>query len=251
MSSHERLRPLSADAADRDLVEYRSVCGLSVVAAIAGGLSALALLDPALWSVPVVGIGLSLAALRRLARNEELIGRRGAIAGLVLSLLFLSSASAWWFLERWQLRSQGLRVAEAYFELLRSGQPVLAHQLTTHADVRVPLDDEEAIWELYREDQFALVELDRYLESPVVRTLVALGPEAHIRHYGSDGSASGSSTRTFFEVFTVTFDSQEGRKTFFVRLSLERAPRHRTEGYGWRVTDIDGGVRPRAFEEPM
>ena len=77
------------DPQDAELAAYRAVAGQAVVGLIFGLLAPLALVDPLLWAVPALGVLLSGWALRRIRRSEPaLAGRKMALAGLVLSLLF-------------------------------------------------------------------------------------------------------------------------------------------------------------------
>jgi hypothetical protein len=78
-----------------ELPGYRPVSVLAVTAAIAGVCSAAALAAPVLWMVPLVGVGLSLAALADVAGPSSggKAGRLAALVGLALSLGFGAQAA--------------------------------------------------------------------------------------------------------------------------------------------------------------
>ena len=83
---------LDAPAEYRDLEtadgSYHSVSSVAVVALVVGILSPLAFAHVLLWSLPLVGVAVSLAALVQIDRSDGvLIGRKAAIVGLVLSLI--------------------------------------------------------------------------------------------------------------------------------------------------------------------
>lgn len=81
--------PISADPG------YLPVSRLAVAAAALGGISALALASPVFWVLPLVGIGIAVAALRDVARPEApKAGRLAAIAGLALAVGFGAQAVA-------------------------------------------------------------------------------------------------------------------------------------------------------------
>ncbi len=90
---------LSVDP-DADIVEYRALCVLAVAALILGLASPLAVVDPLLWTVPICGTIVSAAALWRIARNSSLTGRRLALAGLWLSVVFAVAGPVDWRLYR-------------------------------------------------------------------------------------------------------------------------------------------------------
>jgi hypothetical protein len=74
---------------------YLPVSRLAVAAAALGGVSALALASPVFWVVPLVAIGIAVAALRDVARPEApKAGRLAAIAGLALAVGFGAQALA-------------------------------------------------------------------------------------------------------------------------------------------------------------
>src|SRR5688500_10904316 len=71
------------------LASYQGVSIMAVLALLLGVASALALVHPFLWVVPPVAVVLSILAIRAIdAPDSNLTGRRLAIAGLALALLF-------------------------------------------------------------------------------------------------------------------------------------------------------------------
>lgn len=78
-----------------ELPGYRPVSVLAVAAAVVGVCSAAALVAPVLWMVPLVGVGLSLAALADVGGPAGgKAGRAAALVGLALSLGFGAQAAA-------------------------------------------------------------------------------------------------------------------------------------------------------------
>ena len=82
-------RGFASTPVEADVARYRPFCGLAIVGLLVGLLSALAILDPLLWFLPVLGVVLSAVALRRVAAADPpLVGRTAAVAGLGLSVAF-------------------------------------------------------------------------------------------------------------------------------------------------------------------
>jgi hypothetical protein len=74
---------------------YLPMSRLAVAAAALGGVSALALASPVFWVLPLVAIGIAVAALRDAARPEApKAGRLAAVAGLALATGFGAQAVA-------------------------------------------------------------------------------------------------------------------------------------------------------------
>ena len=83
--------------------------------------------------------------LRRIAAaGPALIGRKLAVVGLVLSLLFATAGPTDWILYRRMIECEGCRFAGYWFDYLREREPHKAYELTVMPDSRVPLDDKTA-----------------------------------------------------------------------------------------------------------
>jgi hypothetical protein len=84
------------ESPDESYEQYRSLSTSAVASLIVGLLSCTAILDWSLVAVPVIGIALSVFALRTIQRQSgELAGDSLARAGLGLSLLFALAGPAW------------------------------------------------------------------------------------------------------------------------------------------------------------
>ncbi len=82
-------------SATDEVAGYLPVSRLAVAAAGLGGISALALASPVFWVLPLVAIGIAVAALRDVARPQApKAGRLAAVAGLALAAGFGAQAVA-------------------------------------------------------------------------------------------------------------------------------------------------------------
>jgi hypothetical protein len=82
-------------SATDDVAGYLPVSRLAVAAAALGGISALALASPVFWVLPLVAMGIAVAALRDVRRpGAPKAGRLAAIAGLALAVGFGAQAVA-------------------------------------------------------------------------------------------------------------------------------------------------------------
>jgi len=103
-----------------EVTGYRPVSKLAVAAAVAGILSALALMTPLLWLLPLVGVALAVAGLADVARpGAEKAGRAAALLGLALSIGFGTQAVSGKLVTRWIAQRRSLAVAGAFLDAIR------------------------------------------------------------------------------------------------------------------------------------
>jgi hypothetical protein len=232
------------------LAEYRSLSALALAAVVLGLLSGLALLDPMAWGLPALGLLVSLAALRRIRRDEAALAGRGlARAGLALSLLFAVAAPTDWFLYRYLVRREALRFAGYWFQLLGEGQVQKAYLLTVDPKSRLPLDI--SLPEMCRRASYLCEELEVYRKNRLVRTLAELGPRAAVRFSETELQETTSDRDYVRLVYEVTHRRDARPETFFVALNLERRRMRGAEGWhlGWADWRILKAERPSELKE--
>ena len=257
-------RPQLTDDQDAELAQYRALSTLAVVGLIWGLLAPLAMIHPLLWGAPLLGILFSGLALRRIARYAPaLVGRKAALLGLTLSLLFGTAAPANRLVYRWLVRREGRQFAFQWFGFLARGQPQKAYQLTLAPKYRQPLDDK--LWDFYREGPRWQEELEHYVARPLVRTLLALGEQARasgepirsgptqvamgekavVRYYQTTSQWQTGEGDRVVQVYAVTYQDDQGdeRKTFFVALNLQRV-KLETGRANWHLDGVRDGFRP-------
>ena len=227
MSDPSQHRPQLTDHDDAEAARYQALSSLAVVGLVLGMLGFAALFEPWLWVVPLLGLLTSGLALRRIARDAPaLSGRRTALAGLVLSVLFSAAVPANWLVYRWLVRCEAQRFAACWFEFLADGQPQKAHQLTQHPAYRQPLDERLADW--YQRRRGRLDQLQWYVAaSPSeprwpVHTLLTLGNKARVRYHQTTDQTRAGRRDLLCQVYAVTYEKDGREKSFFVELHLER-----------------------------
>lgn len=232
---------------DSEVVDYQAVSGLAVIGLLVGLASALALIWPWLWIAALVGIVLNFVALVRIAMlAPSLTGGRLAIAGLLVSVFFTAMVPTNWLTYRWAIRRQARQVASLWFDALQNDQPVKAYQLSLDPRYRRPLD--ELARKVRQSGSTPRTELRTYVDQPDVRCLLALDGKAQVRHYATEDQFDDEKRHEFVvEVYAVTFDEQGQKKTFFVRLTLERYDLPSGLGSDWQVASTQGGYHPIAL----
>jgi len=125
MSEHKK----NSGPADRssaggdDSLGYRPVSSLAVAALFVGCVSALALVSPVFWVVPLVGVTLALVAVRDVTRSGMAkAGGLAAVAGLALALGFGAQAVTAAATARWLAASRAEAAAGFWLEALCDGR---------------------------------------------------------------------------------------------------------------------------------
>jgi hypothetical protein len=232
------------DAPVDDITEYRAVSSLAVGGLLAGLASVAVFLSPLAWFVPLAGLVLSGLALWRIARlSPALVGRKAAIAGLLLSIMFAVQTPADWYVHRRMVRGEARQFASLWFDAIHEGAIEKAHQLTLDPRRRRPLDQQ--LPDLYRNSVRSRTELKEFVAQPAVRTLLALGPKAQPRYYETVSQSREDGNRDELElIYAITYDDEKNqRKSFFVAVAMERSLLDSGRA-NWRVVQAVGDVRP-------
>ena len=230
------------DRHDAEVAAYHALAGQAVLGLILGLLAPLALVDPAFWSIPAFGTFFGGWAIRRIKNHAgELAGRKMALAGFTLSLLFAAMAPTDWFVYRWMVRSEARQFSALWFKCLTGDEPQKAYQLTLAPPSRRALDDR--LWDFYRGAPRLREALEGYVQQPLVRTLLALGPRAQVRFNQTTKQTREKGNDQVEQLYAVTYEEEGQRKSFFVCVVMERLKLDNGDA-DWRVVQTDGSVRP-------
>jgi len=103
--------------------DYRPVSRLAVAALAAGVLAAAALVSPLGWVIPLVAIGLAVAALADVNRpGAQKAGGWAAVAGLALAVGFGGQAVTSAVVSRWLVERRAAAVAWHWIDAVRAGR---------------------------------------------------------------------------------------------------------------------------------
>jgi hypothetical protein len=222
------------DSQDAEFAAYRALANQAVAGLIFGLLGPLAILSPMFWAVPALGVFFSAWALRRIKRDPlALTGRKLAWAGLSLSLVMAIAAPTDWLVYSHVVRNEARQFSSFWLQCLTHDEPHKAHQLAMPPQSRRPLDDH--LWKYYGGSIRLRRALEGYVETPLARTLLALGPRAVVRFYKSGRLSQEDYGDLVEQVYAVTYEEQ-GEKTSF--LVTVQAVRTKLDGgkAGWQIT---------------
>lgn len=218
-----------------ELLEYRPISSLAVVGLVAGMLSVLAFVHTLFWFVPVLGAAVAWRALRRMTTSAvPLLGRRAALAGLTLSLLFGATAVTRFIVFRWQMRVETMQLSKQWFEALRDRNPYRAHQLTLPSGRRVEAEDELLV--RYAEPQQRRA-LEEYVAEPPVRLLLSLGKYAQVRYFANHVTDATSEEPGLIDIYAVSVRHDGQTTSCFVQLYWRRSLDHVTKRWSWNLSN--------------
>jgi hypothetical protein len=109
---------------------------------------------------------------------------------------------------------------------------------------RSPLDDH--LWDFYRSSPRQREGLEKFVSTPLVRTLLALGPKAQVRFYQTANQTHENNNDRVAQCYAVTYEEQGEKKSFFVVVEMVRRKLSNGQA-GWQVVDAQGGVRPEGW----
>jgi hypothetical protein len=226
------------------LAGYQSPSALAIAGLLLGLASPLCVLGLLLWAVPLVGVAVSLAALRRIAASDgALSGRPLAVAGLVLSTAVGCAVVSHATITQ-QLRGlQAAEVGRHWIALVLAGDTQSAYQLA----IGYPPPDPNRTEDLGPEGN----PYDRFVEGPVVTALLAAGTEAEVRDQGTIKYAAlwGNEfvLRRRYLVTPRAASGEDGthpREPIPVLLQMRRAEVPGKTYRTWRVTPLDEANLP-------
>jgi hypothetical protein len=233
------------DPQDTEQAAYRPLAGQAVLGFFFGLLAPLAMFGPTFWAIPALAGVVNWRALGRIKKSDPAIaGRKIAIWGLSLSLVFLAAAPADWLAYRWMVRQEARRFSSLWFKYLTQDEPQKAFQLTVPPQSRKPLDDN--LWAFYRSGPRSREDLENYVRVPVVRKLLALGPKAQVRFYETTGQTRERGNDQVEQWYAVTYEEEGERKSFFVVVQMVRR-KLSGGGAGWRILRAQDGVWPAGW----
>ncbi len=178
VESHHTLTPHNSSfhAEDIDQVEnYRTMSKLAIVSLLCGLAAPVCFLAPLLFSVPIFGAVLSIAALRHIANNEgRLAGRAAATCGLALCIAAMLASISHTTVTKHLRTKQAAEFGQQWISLLLAGKTEGAFRLTVNGTQPAPQlpPGESPVRQTSPYEQFT--------KNALIETLVAAGEAAAI-----------------------------------------------------------------------
>ena len=239
-------KPVESGVIEEDLRSYGSVSGWAVASLLCGILSAVALFSDVLLIVPAIGVFTAFLALRRISDpSYAVIGRKPALIGLTLSIMFAVAVPVERIAERWLIIRDADQFARLWFALLSENKPIEALRLEIDPIERQGYKGKQQIVDSYRRREGGSEQVKYFFQDPLIKTLIALKGRAEVRFYENEVYAPSKTRSLVVNVYAITYQQNGRRHTFFVRIGLERVKALFTPDIGWQLIAHQGGIRPK------
>lgn len=219
----------------QQLVRYRAMSKLAILALLLGLAAVLSLVHPLLLMIPAAGAVCAVVALRTIRANpEQWTGAGLATVGLVLSLFFLGWGLGWTATRPGRLAEQARTFADDWLRLVQKNQLHAAHQLRQPASTRAPLTSRLA--EYYSSQPPDAQEIFRdFADSPAIQALVKAGPENPPEFRGVASSDHSGVVDTVTLRYRLPAANDQPMWSIHITASRSAA-----EGNQWQISAIDG-----------
>lgn len=211
----------------------RSLQTLAVVTLVLGLLSPLALVRTLFWVIPLVAVILGVISLRSLATHPEKCGRKVAICGMLLALLFGAWGPSRYYTRHKWLFDEARDYADAWMYLIQQRKFYEAHQL--HGTRGQRAAEDVSLEEHYRSDKEGQRNYYMFFGAgPLEAIAQSAGPiEAHFEQLESQETNKGIDQVVLR--YRVSIEDRGRRREIPLRVILRRAPDGETDDHQWYV----------------
>lgn len=222
-----------------EVTEYRSPQPLAVLALVLGLLSFLAVFRPLFWIVPLLALIFGMIGLWLLSGDPGKVGRKAAIWGIALALLFGAWGPSRYLSRQWWLSRQARVYADTWLELIRQEKFREAHQL--HGRQAELASEGVTLDEFYRTDKYAQTDYHVFFGSEPLKSLSELAKNAQIVFERTeDYETEVNFDRVTFR-YRVTANRDEREYSLPIRLVMRREPILETADSQWFVESVQEG----------
>ncbi|MBI1249734.1 DUF4190 domain-containing protein [bacterium] len=177
---------------NEDLLEYKELSRLAIIAMVLGIFSILSLFTAVLLPVPVVAIVLGLVAYYQIDKSEVLTGKGMALTGIGLAAVWLGLSLTQAIVSDRMLSSESQEMAESWLKVFAEHKIEEAYQLSLPPQARQ--SEDVSLLEYYAKNQDANEQLEMFKQNPAVDAFVKWegGPlEVHFVRTLSTDQADG------------------------------------------------------------
>lgn len=219
-----------------DPVPYRAISWLAMAALLLGAASALSLLSGLLAFIPLIAVGLAVAALRSIANTQPRpLGRRAALAGVALAVLFGTWSTTQGVIRQYWIYRQAQQYADQWLELVREGRVYEAHQLYLPQDRRKSPGTALSVY--YESDRDARRELDQIFDVAPCKQIVEMGKRCRVRFVRNESFDSVIDYNLYIDSATMRYQVEgdlDGKPSSFpITLALHRKRVRGSDNVSW------------------
>jgi hypothetical protein len=220
---------------------YRTMSKLALASLLLGLVAPVCLFAPLLFTIPVLGAILCIAALRRIAKSDGMLAGRGAaVCGLAISVVTIAAAMGYATVTKQLRANQASEFSQQWISLLLDGKTSEAFRLTAAGSRPLPPPEPGA-----PPGRSAVNPYDKFTENSSIKSLVAAGAGANIRFDRTVAyQARPRGQCTVVQNFLVTpknsaSDGKAAPQPIGVRLTLDRSATDTPSPPEWSVLNFE------------
>jgi hypothetical protein len=211
------------------VAEYPPVSRLAVLSLVLAIFASGAVFSPLLVCVAVAGALVAAAALWSIARAERPpLGRRAAVAALLLCVLFGAWGTTWRITRQQVLYAQAKEHADKWLQLVQAGRLQEAYQLHLNQDSRLAPGADLA--EHFKNNRDSRREFESFFQREPLQRIVAAGAEGQVRFVRYEDQVDESYAGQKMDLLTLRYVLEAGpggrpqTEVFLVQIGRSVAP---------------------------
>jgi hypothetical protein len=223
------------------VAEYPPVSRLAVLSLLLAIGACGAVFSPLLVCLAVAGALVAVAALWSIARAERPpLGRKAAVAALLLSVLFGVWGTTWRMFRQETVYAQARQRADQWLQLVQTGRLQEAHQLhLAHENRQDPGADLKELYKNSRESRF---DFESYFRGEPLRKIVEAGQRGQLRfvQYANlvTESFSGQKTDVVTLRYALDYTEESQSRTLDFLLLIARSVSRQGAEARWELRGV-------------
>ncbi|MFW6169322.1 MAG: hypothetical protein ACODAD_02450 [Planctomycetota bacterium] len=226
---------------DPDIEFHGQPQALALITLALGLLSFLACFNTMFWGLPILALVLGPISLFTLARSPDKIGRKAALAGMLLAILFGSSTISRHVSRRLWVSEHARRYANLWLQRIQENKLKEAHQLHLPQAHRAATGG--SLDKHYREQQPLQEELEGFYGSAPLKTFIEVAPRAKIEFVGQIGYQPAVSQDDVVLRYVARYQQNGESKELAMDLIMRRKAQFEQGISSWyllNVREVDG-----------
>jgi hypothetical protein len=247
----ETFLPIWNDASEEEVI-YTRLSVPALLSTVFGLMSLLAFITPWFSFFGILGIVFALWAIAAISKAEgSLTGLLFARIGLSGSVITLVAVAVLWPSYQYGVRFEANQFFRIWFEALRQNNIPLAKGLNSFYWERPETDKPEEWWQKQYENNFTHRSIHSFVDSKLVRVLLALGDKADVSYYKTIFVTTSDNKDFVVILYAVSYPTGDGKtETFFVKMVGKREfPRGDVKSAGWVLDGYPAFIVPDEFND--
>jgi hypothetical protein len=241
MPDHATMQPGFSEPESDNLTRYRPMSRAAVASLVLGVLSISAVASPVMWWLPAAGVVLAVIALNIIAANRgEVLGRKTAIMGLAMGLLFGTWGVTKFLTLQSYLYQHARQHVESWIGLVQDGRLLEAHELHLYQEDRQ--NPGVSLQRYYDENEGAAGDYDYFFDQSPLKEIVALKGKGRLRFVRNEGISaeriSGGTLESVRQRFAIDWEVDGASESIPFIVVVGRRRLREFEEARWHLREV-------------